>query len=320
MTPIGGFFELELPAGCRPWHTAALPLTSGRACLRRILEIAKPARVLAPFYICDSGLEPFQALGIPVEFYPLTASLEPDVRGWPKDAHVLYVNYFDIKSAAAARIAQALGPLAIIDDTQAFFRRGRDGSWSFNSARKFFGVPDGGYAYGRGVADNPPSKRREAVRFEHLGNRLLGRQDVAYRQYLEAEADVSADIVKPSVMSERLLGGIAYDEAKNARRRNYSAAHARLADTNALRADFVLDTDAAPMCYPFLPRTGSFHDALWDRQIFAARLWPDVLSRKDEGFPFERDLAARLLPLPIDHRYTEADVTRMCDAVLEIAR
>src|SRR4029453_8685374 len=122
-------------------------LTSGRAGFRAILESLRPSRVLVPFYICDAALEPLRLLGIPFEFYGLTPSLDPEPSAWPPDAGVLYVNYFDLKTRGADRLSAALGPRAIVDDTQAFFRRGRRSSWSFNSARKFFGVPDGAYIY-----------------------------------------------------------------------------------------------------------------------------------------------------------------------------
>jgi len=44
-----------------------------------------------------------------------------------------------------------------------------------------------------------------------------------------------------------------------------------------------------------------------------------VVSRPVAGFEWERELAARLLPLPVDHRYGSADMTRVGDAVLEVA-
>ena len=319
MKAIGGFFELEPQRGGGPWHTDALALTSGRACFRKILETARPSKVMVPFFICDAALEPLRVLGVPFEFYGLTSSLDPAATTWPSDASVLYMNYFDLKNDGAAAHVSALDARAIVDDTQAFFRRGHGRGWSFNSARKFFGVPDGGYAYGPGLAGVRPGTARERVKAGHLTTRMTGPQEQAYQQYLEAEADVSAEVVAPSAMAAGLLSGIAYEDARQARRRNFSVVHDRLSKLNALAMDLTLDADAAPFCYPLLPSRPSLHEALWRRQIFVPRLWPEVVARPASGFAWERDLASRLLPLPIDHRYDERDMDRLCNDVLEVA-
>ena len=83
--------------------------------------------------------------------------------------------------------------------------------------------------------------------------------------------------------------------------------------------DFTLDADAVPFCYPFLPARPSLHRALWQREIFVPRLWPEIAARPAEGFEWERDLAARLLPLPIDHRYGPGDMARVTGAVMDVA-
>ena len=81
-----------------------------------------------------------------------------------------------------------------------------------------------------------------------------------------------------------------------------------------------MDADAAPFCYPFLPARPSLHEALWRRDVFVPRLWPDVIARTGPRFARERDLAARLLPLPVDHRYGGDDMQRVCDALCEVSR
>ena len=322
MKALGGFFELEQRHGRGPWHTGALALTSGRACFRKILEMARPSRMLVPFFICDAALEPLRMLGVPFEFYGLTASLDPAVSTWPSDASVLYVNYFDLKNDGAAALVSALDGRAVVDDTQAFFRRGHGRGWSFNSARKSFGVPDGAYAYGPGLAGATAGSAREHVKSAHLTTRMTGPQDLAYQQYLEAEADVSAEVIAPSAMAGDLLSAIAYEDARQARRRNYSVVHDRLSKMNMLDMKVALgthDEGTAPFCYPLLPLRPSLHQALWRRQIFVPRLWPEVVTRSGAGFAWERDLASRLLPLPIDHRYDERDMNQLCDDVLEVA-
>jgi hypothetical protein len=320
MTAIGGFLELETPRGSQaPWHTGALALTSGRSCLRAILEATRPRHAFVPFYICDSALEPFRRLEIPFEFYGLTRTLDADRSEWPSDGAVLVVNYFDLKRRQVDSASRTLGARAIIDDTQAFFRRGREGSFSFNSARKFFGVPDGAFAYGPGLDGVRVRGRNDSVPADHLTTRRAGDLELAYRQYQRAESQVSCELLSPSVGAQEVLVGVAYDEAFHVRRRNFMQLHDCLGELNALSIDFSLDADAAPLCYPFLP-SRSLHEALWHREIFAPRLWPDIAARTDAGFAWERDLAVRLLPLPIDHRYDSDDMQRVADVVREVSR
>lgn len=319
MKAIGGFFELEKPGGNAAWHRAGAALTSGRACLRAILELTRPSRVFVPFYICDAALVPLQLLGIPLEFYGLTESLDPTPASWPDDAAVLYVNYFDMKGRGADDISAALGPRAIIDDTQAFFRRSHGRAWSFNSARKFFGVPDGAYAYGPRAAEIRPAGVNGTAPSEHLMSRAAGDQARAYQQYVAAEQRVSVELLAPSPMSGQLLEGIDYDGARSARRRNFALLHERLAPENALPIDFALDAGAAPFCYPFLPSRPLRHQQLWQREIFVPRLWPEVGGRPASGFDWERGLAERLLPLPVDQRYDADDMAHVTAAVLEAA-
>jgi len=316
MKPIGGFFELEVGRPGPPLHAGALALCSGRACLRRILEEMRPRRALVPFYICASALVPFDTLGVPYSFYGLTSSLEPDLpTGAADQACLLYVNYFDLKSDCARRLVARGGGRVIVDDTQAFFRRGYENGWSFNSARKFFGVPDGGYAYGPGLGAGPVCPRIEDVRYDHLVNRLMGRQEIAYQQYLASEAVVSVEVHGPSLLAERLLANVDYDTAKQARRRNFAFVHERLGPLNRLSVAADGLVDAVPFCYPFMPDRPVTREELWSRHVFVPQLWPEVIVRDGQGFDWERDVARRLLPLPIDHRYAADDMERVCHEV-----
>lgn len=318
MKPLGGFFELELGAPHKPYHADALSLWTGRACLAHILRAARPARAFVPFFLCDTALAPFVSLGVPYTFYKLDPALEPigDL-GEAGDA-LLYVNYFGLKGDCSERLARRHGSLTILDDTQAFFQRGYAGAWSFNSARKFFGVPDGAYAYGPGLSPMSPSCRAETVRADHLVNRLQGRLDVARRQFIEHEAQMSSDFLSPSILAERLLAAIDYDRARDIRRRNFGVVHGRLGGVNRLHIDLDDLRDSVPFCYPLFPDALVSHEQFWSRLLFVPQLWPEVRTRPGEDFGWERELARRLLPLPIDQRYGEADMNDLCDQVLEV--
>jgi hypothetical protein len=320
MIAIGGFLELELGRSGVPYHVDVPAFASGRACLRCVLERLRPRRVWTPSYVCDSVIQTIRRTGAEVAYYALDAALDPLLPAERPDADAgdcaLYVNYFGVKNDTAAAFASAYGERAIVDDTQAFFQKGYPGAWSFNSARKFFGVPDGGYAYGDGLAGvvrQPPIR----VHYDHLINRLLGQSALAFEQFRESEACVSDEPVAMSKLAERLLLGVDYGAARRTRRENFERLHARFGGRNRL----TFSTTAAahgPYCYPLLTDCAVPWQKFWDRQIFLPRLWPEVSERQDDAFAWERQVAAHLLPLPVDHRYGSADMDRLAEAVDEV--
>jgi len=318
--PIGGFFELEIAAGSGPLHPRAAALSSGRAGLRCILEALRPSRAWVPFYICDAALQAFSATGVAVELYGIDEAFDPILPpGAPKAGECLiYVNYFGLKSATAAALVAAHGNRMIVDDTQAFFATGYAGAWSFNSARKFFGVPDGGYAYGAGLSDaSYPGPSH--VAYEHLVNRLLGDQELAFTQYLQNEAQVTATVCRMSVLSERLLAGVDYPEVRKRRLVNFAALHDALSARNCLTPLLSPHDAEVPYCYPLLSSTPVPWSALWSQGVFAPRLWAEVPKRPNaRQFARESMLADCLLPLPIDHRYGPEDIARLAAVVSKV--
>ena len=320
---IGGFFELEIRRGA-PYHRNAVALSSGRACLAEILRVVGPSRAWVPFYVCDTALAPFERAGIPTAFYDVDERLDPSLPpGAPTEREcLLYVNYFGLKGETAAALAAAHPRRVIVDDTQAFYACGYTDAWSFNSARKFFGVPDGAYAYGPGLtaADRP---RVPDVHYDHLVNRLLGHQRTAFDQFQRSEAAVSSEPWRMSALAERLLAGIDYDDVCTRRQRNYAVLHRMLGDRNRLRPiaagafDRTNGADA-PFCYPLFVEGEVPWSTIWSRHLFVPRLWPDLAARTDGGFAWERRLADHVLPLPVDQRYGPDDMNMLADALRQV--
>ena len=315
MKPIGGFFELETGAPRGAYHSVALALTNGRTCLNFLLQQIRPRKVHLPYYTCDSLIQPVTLAGVPHDFYAIDRNLEPMAINVGEDECLVYVNYFGLHSAAVARLAQQYGSRLIVDNTQAFFEKDTPGIASFNSARKFFGVPDGGYLYGgASPAEAPPNAD---IRCDHLIDRLLGKQSQAYAEYTAAEAAQGCDIKGMSVLSAQLLDGVDYVAAAHKRRRNYGVYQGKLAGLNQL--DCHMDAGAVPFCYPLLLKNPFPRERLFAQNIFVPTLWNEVQHRIPEGFAFEKQLAQNLLPLPLDQRYDEADCLRVIGAVLELS-
>jgi hypothetical protein len=319
MTAIGGFLPLETgPVGDRAYHAGAVALTSGRACWHAILRTCRPTRVLLPFYICDAALRPLTATRTPVEFYPITEAFVPGGDCTPSAGELmLVVNYFGVLSPFVEARAGAAADRVVVDDTQAFFRRGRPDAWSFNSVRKFFGVPDGGFLYGpaTGVDGLPPADGTDC---EHLLTRLSGDDQKAWVQFKQHEARIDIEPRAMSVVSARLLGAADLDRARRRRHTNFDTLHRLLGPLNTIGLSLGDAGPEAPMCYPFLPAADVDRTALSRLGVFVPRLWPEVPDRSTPGFAWERQVAQRILPLPIDHRYGPCDMEKVCQALLQV--
>lgn len=317
LSPIGGVFAPETPYGDAAPHPDALALSTGRACLAVMLQTLRPQAVYVPFYTCNSVYQPFVERRIPLRFYALDARLRPQAPPTLQtDEYFLWTNYFGVGGRDLADIAARYGDRLLIDDTHAFFAGRREGLWSFNSARKFFGVPDGAYLF----APTPltvaaPRFSPAPSRHAHLAR--AGDWAAAYQAEAAYEATLDAVVRRISRVGERLLRGVDFARAAQIRRENFAVLHTHLAATNRLALD-PAPTDI-PFCYPYLPTAAIDRGALAQRQIFALPLWQDVIWRAVEGYAWERQLSRRLLALPIDPRYGPVQMHRLVATIMDLA-
>ncbi len=313
LKPIGGFFELEVPPLGPGYHPNALALTNGRACIRWILEREKPLRIYIPFYTCYALYEPMEKMGIEVIFYSIDEALDPVNLPEPMAGELLVlVNYFGLKNRLADHLDQRFGRRVVIDDTQRFFHRGYQYAFSFTSARKYFGVPDGAYLYG---ADREGQKidRNMDISVSHNIKRLSGNQSEAYRDYLNYEESLGDELKMMSLFSEHLLSGVDYEAVAQRRISNFNFLHEGLKRYNNLT---IIPTETeVPFSYPFLPDCTFDKVYFHKHKIYIPTLWPDVLERDIDGFEQEKDIAQRLLPLPIDQRYAREDMERIVNFI-----
>ena len=316
--PIGGFFELELSPKGTLYHDSALALANGRVCFKVLLQAVKPTKVYLPFYCCDSLLLPLQEGRIPYEFYGINAKFDPEVPLLHDSELLLYINYFGLKSHTASRLSKLYGGQLVVDNTQAFFEKSYGITWAFNSARKFFGVPDGGFLYSPQYLEDKYTPNSHIVA-EHLWLRLFGKQEEAFVSYQQSEALQTLELKGMSDISKQLLYNVDFSAVARTRKRHFRQLDRGLRHLNQI-SPLLLDTASTtvPFCYPLLLRKPAPKKAFYDCSIFIPTLWNDVLSRNTEGYHFEKSLTENLLPLPIDHRLDEKDIHRMVEFVLSI--
>lgn len=311
---IGGFFELELKDGGSIYHPDAIPLSNGRACLSLIIQKQRPAKLYVPYYSCDALYEPIKD-ACEYDYYSIDENFEiVNLPHLGDNEYLIYINYFGLKNGYVEKLKTDLGKSLIIDETHNFFGSGHQGFWSFTSARKYFGVPDGAYLY------SPYQIEEEFVRntkisLQHLANRLLGNQKLAYEQFLAYEKSLGSQINKISIISERLLSNIDYTNVRVTRRKNFEYYRKTLSDINLLTLD---EPTLDPFCYPLLVDREPNRSLLFADNIFIPTFWPDVLLRGHKEYGREAKITKNLLPLPVDHRYSPDDLERVSAKIKEI--
>lgn len=321
MTPswieLGGALDTE-PLAARPTPSHAVPGTwfsCGRGSLARVLDLVRPARAYLPAWACDTLVEPFAARGVAVARYPIGPDLRPRALPAPTDDALLVVIVpFGDAGPWLDDLRRAWARRLMVDATQGYPLEGFPDCWTFNSARKFFGVPDGSMLWGPEGVDVGAAAEGVERSDAHLRARAEGAPE-ARALFRRHEATFGPKAEAPSRASVERLGQLDHQGLADDRLRRWHEYHRRLAATNTL----VLPAEptAAPLAYPYLPAQPVRHQALWDVRAWVPVFWPEC-----EGSPdaFVRELAGGLLPLPVDRRTTEAAAAELCDIVLALQR
>ena len=317
MQAIGGYFGLaDYEVGIFP-HSNGVLLNTGRNALEFILRsLGAIKRVYLPYYSCAVVLEPLNKLKIPWSFYHIDTHFEMCGGIQLKDGEYLIVNnYFGIKDAYINCLSKQNGSHLIVDCAQAFFYHPKPNIMSFYSPRKFVGVADGGVAYlynkeGITISEVEDTAHHDA----HLYIRKNSGAEAGFQFYQDNEKKLdNQPIRRLSETTEDILCHIDYDKVVSRRRENYAYMHNALGQKNLLDLPD-MESFAAPMVYPFLTEDTTLRMRLIDNKVFVATYWPNL---KDWTYPgmLEYDLADRLIPLPIDHRYSFQDMDRVLSLI-----
>ena len=296
---IGGYFELDSGLG-----VSALPggvlLNSGRNALRHIVRKLGIRSIHIPHYICPVVADALRAEGCEIDRYSLDADMLPD-RTFHVDDFVLYVNYFGVCGRKVDMLAQ-LYPNLIVDCAQAYFARPK-GRSCFSSPRKFFGVPDGGVAYGveGGEYAADVSDGRKGHLVERLAN---GPTPLGYELFRKAEASLdNAEVLLMSDFTKSCLSRLDMRSAAERRRENFDFLLRHLPTTFPLAPS----SDDIPMVYPYMTDDAGLRRRLIEAKIFIATYWPDVAN--------SGAMPDRLVPLPIDQRYGDVEMLKICEVM-----
>jgi hypothetical protein len=310
---IGGFFGLELNYQ-GSFYPDAIELNSGRSAFEYILKQRQYEKILIPIFTCNAIKLTLKKLRIKFEKYSINAAMEPvlnDLKLGPKEA-LLYTNYFGLQNKIVNKLAKSYQNL-IIDNAQAFFDRPILGVDTFYSPRKFFGVPDGGYAFTNSIESLNLSQGYSHHKFEHLLRRHDLTPQEAYTFFKVNESILEEESLScMSRITAKMLNAIDYQKVKTQRQSNFKKVHSSIGGINELLVE--MNDESAPLTYPFLCQDSSLRQRLLDQSIYTALYWPNVVieARKDS---IEYLYATQIVHLPIDQRYSEKDLDRLLSVI-----
>jgi hypothetical protein len=350
---IGGDFEIErLAFGTREQLNALTRglsgtwTTSGRGALSMILKRLQSEgirHVHLPSYLCESLLLPIKALGLDYSFYPVNATTfaaQPDP---PEGAAVLVIHYFGWLNPAINTLRREAsktrlhliedGAQALLSDWSApsEFATSDLSGFLLLSPRKFAPTVLGGWC---NVMSEPEMRETE---IEELARRSLAAR-MTRRLYL-ADADAPVDVAIETFYLDHLktlekfldehptsssvpqfildlIAGQDWEAIAMRRRTNWQHLHARLSE-RVETFHTMLPQGVVPLGYVLrLPQRDRVRARLAAERVFCPVHWPLPAEVDPRRFPAAASLAATTLTLPVDQRYTEAEMSRLADTVV----
>lgn len=308
---IGGYFEIadkDCEWGHMPVEGVALN-TCRNALEYIILQLADVKRIYVPYYTCEAVIEPLKRLPVEYEFYHINEQLEMAEEIVLHDGDYLIANnYFGVKDAYVAKLADKYSTRLIIDNAQALFAPTFPNIKAVYSTRKYVGVADGGFSVGVSATCATIYEVDNSLEHDsHLFIRKDKGAEAGFKDYQDNESKLdNQPIRRMSPQTQTILSQIDYNSIIKKRRQNYIFLNNALKERNKLKLPSI-DSFACPMVYPFMTDDESLRDRLIQNKVFVARYWPNVLEwcQEDE---LEYKMAIKIIPFPIDQRYGEMEM------------
>ena len=308
MREIGGYFELEHFFG-KEYHPDALSFNTAKSALVWLIGKREIRRLWMPEYLCTSVTRAVGETGrCEIRWYGTGDDLQPKLplgEIAPRDA-VYLVNYYGQLPMSIVETLRERVSQLILDNVQAFFEKPLPGVDTIYSCRKWFGVPDGAYLYAEGLQQEELPPWRVVDRFTHLLGRFETSASAWYETYRASEAALDeSPVCGMSALAKNILRGVDYERVRKRRTENFSFLQEQLGEKNQLR----LRVPDGAFMYPFWARGAGAEEArqrLIENGVYVPLLWPGLQGRAAE-------MARQILPLPVDQRYTEKEMSRVVE-------
>lgn len=312
MKEIGGYIEFETYRG-KMLHDDGIKLNCGRNCLAYLILARNIKKLVLPYFMCDTVFDVCREYGVSMRFYHVNASFQPEDCEPAEDEWLYLMSFYGQMTSEQLQSYVNTYERVIVDFTHDYFAQPVFGADTIYTCRKFFGVPDGAVLYTD--AQLPETELETDESFDRI-RYLLGRfERTASEFYGESvsnnESFINSPIKKMSRLTENLLRGIDYEQAKKRRTENFAYLNDRLKDKNQLK----LRLSEGAFAYPLMVDNGeNLKKKLIAKKIYIPTLWPNVLDDMDED-TLEYRMANNILPLPCDHRYTVDDMEYVLNCI-----
>lgn len=313
MKEIGGYIELD-EYGLDMLHEDGLHLNCGRNALAYILEARAIKTIWLPYFLCTSVRETCVKYGVDTKFYHINQDFLPGKFPFAEGEWVYLVDYYgQVPRQELIKLKETYKNV-IVDFAQNYFAEPIPETDTLYTCRKYFGVCDGAILY----TDRKIDRELEVdVSYERI-HYILGRYEKTASEFYQESAFNNDAFAKESIkqmskLTYNLLHGIEYDRVRKSRTENFEYLRKRLEGVNQLR---VCPVDGAFM-YPLkIENAVEVRRKLLQHKIYIPVLWPNVLEEVPCEWT-EWKLAGNMLPLPVDQRYTQKDMERVSELILE---
>lgn len=317
MREIGGYLELEI-FKCGEYHVNAFKLNSVRNAVSLIMHEREYHKLWIPYYLCSSVRKMLECNQFEFGYYSIDEELLPVFERKLSDGEaILIVNFFGQLDNKIIQELKGRYQNIIVDNTHAFFQQPQENVDTVYTCRKYFGVPDGAYAYVTGGSRRygELATDQSYMRMGHILGRFENPASNFYKVFSENDHLLEqVPVLKMSRLTENLLNAINYEEVQRKRKNNFEVLEKHLAAINLM----CVRNHGGCYMYPLLLKNGrSVKQELIRRQIYVPTLWPNVLEEVEPG-KWEYFLADNLVLLPIDQRYSEADMEYILEILKQI--
>lgn len=309
MKEIGGYLELERFTGSE-YHTNMVKLNLGRTALLYLLKCAQAHTLWVPYFICEAVTDTCKKAGYKLKYYHIDRNFLPVLEEKAINGEYLYlVNFYGQLSEEQLLELKRKYKHVILDNTHAFFQKPHEYIPTLYSVRKFFGLSDGAYVSMGNLDQRFPLEKLEQDSSCQRMAHLLGRYERSASEYYQTMLDnahgLDHELVsRMSALTDNLLHGIDYGRACRRREENYKKLDELLGGDNPLS----IHMPKGPFVYPIYHANGlELRRKMAQHKIFVPTYWNNVIKEMPQD-SLEYDYAANILPLPIDQRYTAADM------------
>lgn len=311
---------------------------TGRSAIRGVLRQMKGKRALLPAYICQSVIQAFEQEHYAIDFYNINTDHSLDVddikRKCTPNSDVFFVMHYygtlqnQNDLTTIRNLCRMLSITIVEDTTHSILTKVQTiGDYCVASLRKWFALPDGGVAYSLSQnIDAVPSNREMSFTNTRIAgmflkglylNRLTDCNATYRKLFVEAEKMIAgeSEILAISDFSKEIVK--AFDTGRAAQKRKENAAYLyRFLNNPLVKSVFQeLNVGVCPFFYPlYVGNREKLRSYLNQNKIYCPVHWP-IEDQRLSAYDTVRYISDHIISLPIDQRYSIADMAYLCRVI-----